>query len=79
MIAISRTGTVLFHNLEHRMWFVIDQAGLDTGRVLLVEFGPNGQAVDAVARRPFNLGERDIGGDEDRDQPYVSLFPSDIS
>ncbi|KAJ5117263.1 hypothetical protein N7448_004201 [Penicillium atrosanguineum] len=69
MIAISRTGTVLFHNLAHRLWFIIDQSGLDSGRVSLVQFGPNGQAMLAVARRPFNLGEMDIGGDDDKNEP----------
>lgn len=75
MIALTRTGTVLFHNLAHRFWYIIDQSGLDSGRVSLVQFGPNGQAMLAVPRRPFNLGEMDIDGDDDKNEPYV-FFPS---
>lgn len=57
MVSMARTGSVLFHNLSNKLWFVIDQAGLDTGRLMLLQFQPNGQSLLSTLRRPFNLGE----------------------
>ena len=90
MVSMARTGTVLFHNLSNRLWLVIDQAGLDTGRLMLLQFQPNGQSLLSTLRRPFNLGdviafhygqalgledivEKDIGGPEHMNEPYVLL------
>jgi hypothetical protein len=52
-IQMKRDGTAFFSNTG--TWFVIDQSGLDTGRIAVVDFKPNGQVANLIRLRPWNL------------------------
>lgn len=54
---MTNTGTVLFIDLYDYLWFVIDQSGLETGRLTLLQFQPNRQIQASTLQKAFNLGE----------------------
>jgi hypothetical protein len=53
-LTMTRSGMVRF---LRGLWagFVVDQDGLETGLLSLVDFLPNGQIEEEMFRRPFNL------------------------
>ncbi|RHZ57673.1 uncharacterized protein CDV56_104573 [Aspergillus thermomutatus] len=56
-ISMTRTGTVVFATWAGYSWFVIDQTGLDTGRMALVEYSSSGGIKASTLRRPWNMGQ----------------------
>ncbi|KAF7115458.1 hypothetical protein CNMCM5793_002416 [Aspergillus hiratsukae] len=52
-IQMKRDGTAFFS--KPGLWFVIDQSGLDTGRISVVDFKPNGQVANLIRLRPWHL------------------------
>ncbi|GIK03451.1 hypothetical protein Aspvir_007522 [Aspergillus viridinutans] len=55
VISMTRSGTVVFANGAGYTWFVIDQTGLETGRMALVEYASNGDIKASTLRRPWNM------------------------
>lgn len=52
-ISITRSG-VLFHGWLHD-WYAVDQGGLETGRLAVVEFKVNEEITNSILRRPYNM------------------------
>jgi hypothetical protein len=53
-IYLNKTGSVLYEqNTKHFM--IVDQEGLKTGRLTLVEFALNGSIKHSTLIRPFNM------------------------
>ncbi|KAJ5556956.1 hypothetical protein N7494_000871 [Penicillium frequentans] len=89
VVCMTRNGNVLFNKLYNRLWFAIDQSGLETGRLTALEFQPK----HSVLWRAFNLGQvmifyygqgytldalidEHIGGPPWVNEPYApSLYP----
>lgn len=57
VISMTRSGTVVFANCAGYPWFVIDQTGLETGRLALVEYTSSGDIKASTLRRPCNMGQ----------------------
>ncbi|KAL4966730.1 uncharacterized protein BDV14DRAFT_198538 [Aspergillus stella-maris] len=53
-IYLTRSGTVVYNGFLGP-YFLIDQEGLGTGRLSLVEFNQNGTVKHAIPIRPFNM------------------------
>ncbi|KAJ6002926.1 hypothetical protein N7451_005473 [Penicillium sp. IBT 35674x] len=43
VVSMTRNGNVLFTKLYNRLWFAIDQSGLETCRLTALDFQPNGK------------------------------------
>ncbi|GIJ83732.1 hypothetical protein Asppvi_002562 [Aspergillus pseudoviridinutans] len=54
-IQMKRDGTAFLSKTG--IWSVIDQSGLDTGRIAVVDFKPNGQVANLIRLRPWHLSE----------------------
>lgn len=52
-IQMKRDRTAFFSKTG--IWFVIDQSGLDTGRISVVDFKPNGAVANLTHLRPWHL------------------------
>ncbi|KAF4200470.1 hypothetical protein CNMCM8927_003037 [Aspergillus lentulus] len=61
-IYLTRGGTVLYLGQLHNH-LIVDEEGLRTGRLAIVDYDINGTVKDLVLRRPFNMH-----------QPYQNLF-----
>lgn len=57
VISMTRSGTVVFTNWAGYPWFAIDQMGLETGRLALVEYTSSGDIKASTLRRPWNMGQ----------------------
>lgn len=55
-IYLTRAGTVVYLGRLHH-FVLVDEEGLRTGRITLVDFKINGIVGDSVLRRPFNMRE----------------------
>ncbi|KAL3484689.1 hypothetical protein BJX62DRAFT_230077 [Aspergillus germanicus] len=55
VMAMTRSGTVLFTKEYNDFWYVLDEGSLATGLVNVVRFKSNGSVACATHRRPFNL------------------------
>jgi hypothetical protein len=54
-IRMKRDGTAFFSKTG--IWFVIDQSALDTGRISVVDFKPNGEVESLIQLPPWYLAE----------------------
>ncbi|KAJ5613719.1 hypothetical protein N7528_007373 [Penicillium herquei] len=53
-ISMTHNGSAFFSGCVG-IWFIIDQTDLDTGRMTLVSFNPDGTALDRLKLRPWNV------------------------
>lgn len=66
-IYLTRGGTVLYLGQLH-YHLLVDEEGLRTGRLAIVDYNIDGTVKDVVLRRPFNMY-----------QPYLNLFVNSLS
>lgn len=66
-IYLTREGTVLYLGRLHNH-LLVDEEGLRTGRLAIVDYNIDGTVKDVVLRRPFNMY-----------QPYLNLFVNSLS